>query len=260
MDEERTIRAHATNLVGEATGGDASYLEALSEMDEFGLYDVIDVLRDARVPITRHVKFDLEEIFDGREPRYFVPHETMVERYRANHHPSVNFAEPERGLIPASEGFQEAYTSIERHIQENQQYGVSLEPYRDGEACLVEQSFFYASPEWADRRDVVRTMDNFKCRMCGLKGEELQVHHDDLIYSVFSRHFDRNFDVCRLRTACKSCHEDFHRTHVRGISDFRLAQSSDQVHRSRDWRHAIERLHNALRECRFCFSKSAIAA
>lgn len=259
MDELDLTRKYVIDLVGEATGGDAYYIEKLADHDEITRDDVLEVLREARVPLAMQVLSDVEHIFDGDEPRYFVPHDRVVERYREHHYASANFGEPDHRLrsLPGDAVFRE----LQQEAAECERHGVSLHEYRRGAACFAEQRFFYETDEWKDRAAVVRIIDRFTCRSCRRndRDEMLHVHHDEHIYSVFSRMFYHNFDVIRLRCLCDSCHSAFHCSHVRGYSDFKSAER-EEVNRSRRQRLALERLHDAARECRFCFPENRRAA
>jgi hypothetical protein len=258
-DTDFLVPKYAIDLVGEATGGDAYYMEKLADNEEITRDDVLEMLREARVPLAMQLLSDVNQIFGGEEPRYFIPHDRVVERYREHHNAAVSFAEPDDGLRQFS--WKYVARQLRQELSEYEQHEISLKPYRRGAACVAEQRFFYKTDEWKDRATVVRIMDRFTCRRCDRKDrdEMLPVHHDEHIYSVFSRKFYHNFDVIRLRCLCNSCHSAFHSSHVRGYSDFKSAER-EQVDRSRRQRRALERLHDALRECRFCFSENRKAA
>jgi 5-methylcytosine-specific restriction endonuclease McrA len=258
-DTDFLVRKYAIDLVGEATGGDAYYMEKLVDHEEITRDDVLEMLRKARVPLAMQLVSDVDQIFGGEEPRYFIRHDRVVERYREHHNAAVSFSEPDHGLRPLFS--EDVVRELEQEMSEHEQYGVSLKPYRRGAACVTEQTFFYETDEWKDRATVVRIMDCFTCRNCGRKGrdEKLHIHHDEHIYSIFSHKFHHNFDVVRLRCLCEACHSAFHSSHVRGYSYFKSAER-EQVDRGRRQRRALERLHDALRECRFCFSENRRAA
>jgi 5-methylcytosine-specific restriction endonuclease McrA len=260
MDAEGFLkRNRAIDLVAEATGGDSYHIERLAARDEISRDDVVEQLREAHVPLVTQLLADVDRVFAGSEPCYFVQPEVLVERYRQRYHSESSFTEPDYRLEPLS--CSDVAQELEKVISECQLYGVSLDEYRDGAACVAEQRFFYETEEWEGRATVVRIMDHFACRACNQQGagEMLPVHHSELIYSAFSRHFYRNFDTIRLRSLCDSCHRGFHSTHVRGYSDFRLA-SAEQVEGNWRCRRTLEGLHDAMKECQFCFPETRKAA
>lgn len=254
MTDKDFVRKYAIDLMAEATGGDAAYIEELADQEDIARDDVIDLLRKAKVPRAAPLLSDLDQIFEGEEPRYFVPHDRVVERYREHHHPHADFAERDYGLrsLPSADAVRE----LKEEILQQKPFGPLLQPYRDGAACLAEQTLFYETDEWRDRATVLRIMDRFTCRMCSRSDQMLHVHHEEHIYSVFSRKFYRNFDVGRLRCLCESCHASFHRSHVRGYSDFAPA-NPDEGSQRKTRRTASEQLHDSARECRFCFPREA---
>jgi len=257
---EAWIHKYATDVVAEATGGNASHIEKLSYRERITRNDVLNVLRAARVPLARELLSDIEQIFDGEEPRYFISHDRVVDRYRENHHPNIDFTERDYGIRPLVNA--DVIRQLNQDLSELQDFGVSLAEYREGAACLAEQEFFYETEEWKDRATVIRIMDRFTCRICG-GNEMLEVHHGEYIYSVFSRRFYHNFDVVGLRCLCDRCHRAFHESHVRGDSCFNSCFKSadrEEISRHRKYRVALERLHDAARECRFCFSEHRKAA
>jgi len=244
-------RRHADNLINEATGGNAGSMEEFAYCEDVTRDLVVDILKEASVPFSEAVRFDLDQIFDkDEEPRYFIPHHRVVELYRERHFRDVNFAILEEDRTSVD--------NLQRQLREEQSqraaYGVSLAMYRRGAACPAEQSFFYGTSEWQDRARAVKTMDRFTCRSCGRSGHDHEVHHDEHIYSVFSRHFQHNFDVLRLRCLCESCHDRFHRSHVRGYSHFIFANAGEVDSRTKSQRRrALKLLHDSAKECRFCF-------
>jgi 5-methylcytosine-specific restriction endonuclease McrA len=261
MDFEERVRAYAGNLVNEATGGDAGANEELSDAYEITPELVVSILRQANVPMAQRLLSDIDLAFEGEEPRYFIPHDRIVERYREHHHPAVNLAEPDYGIQRMRDSG--AVEQVQQVIEEIKLFGISLDEYRDGAACVAEQKFFYDTDEWKDRAAVIRIIDQFRCRECGRRGgrdgEMLHVHHDEHIISFASRQFYRNFDVIRLRCLCEACHSSFHETHTRGYSQFSSAEP-EEILRNRRYRAALERLHDALRECQFCFPRAQRAA
>jgi hypothetical protein len=93
-------------------------------------------------------------------------------------------------------------------------------------------------------------MDRFTCRDCRCSDNQLHVHHEEHIYSAFSRRFYRNFDVIRLKALCDSCHKKFHRSHTRGRTHFVAIDPQNPA--TMEWA-ALQRQHDELKECPFCF-------
>ncbi len=259
--DEFLVRNYAIDLMAEATGGDASYMEDLADNHDIGRNEVVDLLRKAKIPMAAPLLADVDRIFDREEPRYFLPHDRVVELYREHHHPLVDFVEPDHGSRHVSEYVGSVVDELEQEILQRERHGISLEPYRLGAACLAEQKFFYQTEEWKNRAAVLKIIDQFTCKECGRRGREVELHahHGEYIYSVFSREFYRNFDVGRVRCLCESCHTSFHQSHVRGHSHFTIGGPVELTQRSKR-RHALEQLHDFARECRFCFGKDAFGA
>jgi len=263
-DREERIRTYAINFISEATD-DTQYPERLSNCGTIDENRVIKLLREAGVPMAAIVRDDLKRIFSCEEPRYFIHPFRIVELYRACHH--IPFREKDEwessplsdAIVKLDSVFDQVDKEIEEHRAEIAAYGLSLKQYRDGVACVNEQSFFYDTQEWQDRAKVIRVMDRFTCRGCGRRDRELHVHHDEHIYSAYSWQFYRNFDSIRLRSLCGECHRAFHVSHRRGYSHFMLANPAEREE-EREFRSRLTTLHDHLKECPFCFATTARAS
>lgn len=67
-----------------------------------------------------------------------------------------------------------------------------------------------SSKNW---RKAIYDRDDYTCKLCGVRGAELNAHH---LYS-WGWHVDKRFDLDNGITLCKNCHEDFHK--VYGFGD-----------------------------------------
>lgn len=65
-----------------------------------------------------------------------------------------------------------------------------------------ENSDYYASPKWRDKRRLVLARDHYKCQAC-LKAQAWDVHH--LTYDHFGDEF-----LWELASICRECHERLH--------------------------------------------------
>mgnify|MGYP001400336726 CR=1 FL=1 len=101
LSHEVVVRGYAVTLVSEATGGDATSMERVG-YDEVDVTDLIEILRDAGVPLSAVLKEDLSRIDAGEEPHYFIRPERIAELYRAEYR--INF-DPKRW---ASAGIRDA--------------------------------------------------------------------------------------------------------------------------------------------------------
>jgi len=154
---EESVRSYAGALLSEATGGDALLMDRFRNLESFNENDLIRLLREAAV-----LREDLERVFQGEEPRYFISTRRIVELYRSRHGIHLPTQDPKlTGIRHVSEFFDAGLAEIERAIGEQETYGATLAEFRRGVACAAEQSFFYGTPEWLDRAKVVRVMDRF---------------------------------------------------------------------------------------------------
>jgi len=127
-----------------------------------------------------------------------------------------------------------------------------VDPYKfESLACPRERSDFYESKQWKRRARAVRAVDHFQCQRCGESNRELHVHHFQPIYSVYSKKFARNFEMIRLRTWCKACHQNYHNNSIRNPQGFSIAtteEKADEKERDRERRRA----HDQALECLYC--------
>jgi 5-methylcytosine-specific restriction endonuclease McrA len=257
LEEQPTINCYAADLVSEATGGNAYWNERFSEMtwyDEPTHEMVYNLLREAGVFYAAIVQEDLSRIFSGKKPLYFLRDQIAVEEYRFRHGVCTDEDEGESMLSSMKEIGERLRDEMAKMKMESEIYGVTLSPFRHGMACLREQSYFYKTEEWANRAKLVRLLDKFVCRKCGAKDVELHVHHDEYIQSASSRLFYHNFDTCRMRCLCESCHDDFHKYRIRGCPHFQIASPSE-IQEHREYLRQLEVAHDLAKECKFCFHR-----
>jgi 5-methylcytosine-specific restriction endonuclease McrA len=242
---------HLVNLVGEVTGGDASAMERLTQKAEepggnLSSKDIRSAFRSHGLPWAQIVDEDVNRILSGRQPKYFAPHQQLAERYRQHHSVRIKSVSKE-GLRHISEGAEAA----RRDLDELQEYGISLMDYRNGVACRREQKMFYQTLEWQGRAKVRRAMDRFACTGCGTKNVELHVHHNEPIFSAYSRKFDHNFDLIRMRTLCVQCHSEFHDERIRTSYGFEIAKGKEK-RAENDRMNQLMQLHDEVGQCPYC--------
>jgi 5-methylcytosine-specific restriction endonuclease McrA len=255
MEVEDLTQKYINDVIFEATGGNGRYGEDIGDDHNTTRDELIAILEETNVYFSFALRSDIDRVFDGDEPQYFVPQDRFVQLYEENHGFEFAFGDDDESIDQTNEDpplrhIGEGIDNFLKNLHDRKYW--LLVPYRKGAACRREQAFFYETDEWKNRREVVRTLDRLTCQRCGCRGYE--AHHDEHIYSVFSGKFYRNFDVHRLRCLCKKCHATFHQSHVRGPSHFVEGSAADLKRRGQH-RAALEELHDSLRECRFCFPR-----
>lgn len=68
-----------------------------------------------------------------------------------------------------------------------------------------------SSKDYQEWRKAVFERDDYKCRLCGRRGCELNAHH----IKYWSKSPEYRFDVNNGITLCKSCHIDYHKKNGR---------------------------------------------
>lgn len=206
------------------------------------------VLRRYGVPFSSVVKSDIDRVLRPERPKYFARKSRLERLFRGRraiprprNHPKIKTRE---GMVSISDAARRAAERLSREQQ--------VCPYHEeGLACPKQQSAFYDSAVWARRAKAVRAMDQYTCRSCGRGNRELHVHHVQPIYSVHSRKFHRNFDVCRMRSLCKSCHRDVHEGVLKDSGGFYNAPGREEA-KAREARQQWRRWHDEFRDCLWC--------
>jgi hypothetical protein len=73
----------AVEIINEATGGNADFVDAFDLDEDITEQKVKEVLRRARIPFAPVLSHDIKTVFeDEEEPRYFVSHGRISDRYR----------------------------------------------------------------------------------------------------------------------------------------------------------------------------------
>ncbi len=60
---------------------------------------------------------------------------------------------------------------------------------------------------WINKRLIILKRDNFKCKNCNCKNEELHIHHTIYIQNRKPWEYDNKY----LITLCKNCHNEIHK-------------------------------------------------
>ena len=185
---------------------------------------------------------DVTNALNGYPLKYFRHSNELVEEFRSAHGawPAETGT---RGFISLGDAAEEALAILEeRRANPNHSLYAAA-----GYACPEEQKVFYDSDLWANRAKAVRAVAR-GCR-CGRRDIELHAHHDEPIYSAYSRLFYRNFELNRIRVLCKICHHRMHQRLTKTMHGFSTTLDGP------DWIEA-RRVHDAHpEECPWCSSR-----
>lgn len=253
MTDHKQKNGRLSDLVGVATGGNAFAIEQLQEATPLeGVVSrdaVIQILREYGIPYAKVVREDLNRIYSGQRPRYFVVARKMAKRYRDRR--GIYDWRPEGGLLSAADIVDELEKDLDEAKREQEEYGAHQWLYRMGIACYREQEDFYQSREWSDRAAVIRASYGFSCQRCGRSNTELHAHHLTPIYSAYSKKFHRNFNTADILCWCADCHRDYHAQSVRTEFGFTIA-SNEEVLEEREENRKRRIAHDKTRTCRYC--------
>lgn len=228
---------HLTTVVGVATGGDGGAIDA-AENANGRPEEVRRILADYDIPWAQVVREDVARALEGRPPHYFAHASYYARRYIAEH--GGGYREPVKTVWSMADMAEMAERALEGEL-----------PRRYTLACPAEQAFFYQTPQWQDRAKAARVADGLRCTRCG-GGGVLHVHHTDPIWSAWSRKFEKNFRLDRLRTLCEECHEWKHQDMMKTVGGFQYASSPEEMETHREQRRERQRRHDRRRECQFC--------
>jgi 5-methylcytosine-specific restriction endonuclease McrA len=246
----RQVNAYLSTIIGVATGGDTGALGKFKALTGDGnppeRKEVNELLYEMGIPQAEVLKADLKRAYSECPPKYFASARKLAAKFRTVRGIISPSDHPETDTGPTSasemaEGVMDLLNSEE-----------PADSYNLRElACPNERSDFYESEQWKRRSKAVRAMDQFKCRNCGRSHVELHVHHVQPIYSSYSKKFERNFQVLRLKTLCKKCHKNYHKKSVRNTQGFEYATKRQKNEEVREDRRR-KRTHDRKRECRYC--------
>lgn len=244
------VKYRLSDVLLEAMGGDYLWAEQIASAEDTQYATMLfwRAVEQERLPHADILSEDYDLVLGGGEARYFLPMMRCGDLYRQR-----------RGIWPGEDtgvyhGEELASILIKQNARvfaEMDRHDATLEPYRDGLACPHEQQAFYDSAEWADRAKVVRFLDRYRCRRCRATGTMLHAHHNQPIYSAYSRLFYRNFDTGRMITLCERCHRLWHKDmvkHAHGFESVTDAEKREYYDRQR----RMDQLHDEARECLWC--------
>jgi hypothetical protein len=197
---------------------------------------------------------DVERVLRGNETQYFKDWTEWEKEYRKNHNVfKFSKHDPSGGFYLASI-VKEMKTLIDYlddpNGRSNYLYKTFLE---SGWACHEEQKYFYNSSEWQRLAKSIRMIDGRTCVSCKSRNVEMHVHHNSPIKSAYSRKFSDNFHDWGLSLMCKTCHERFHSTRYRSLSEnsFEYMEPNEmkeiKILISSFWKHYHEE-----KRCEFC--------
>lgn len=222
------------------------------EPDSYGLYsdaggpyttqEIWDAFDRAGIRASVTLEADVRNALNGDPLLYFQRSTEIVEAYRG--HYAVYIPErPSPDFTHISAAVQEVIEIAEER-RANPNYSI----YAAAEfACPQEQRVFYKSHFWRNRARAVRAVAR-GCR-CRRRNVELHAHHNEPIYSAYSRLFYRNFELNRIRVLCKVCHDELHQRLNKTLNGF------SAVNEGPDWNQA-RRIHDAHpEECPWCATR-----
>jgi len=231
---------YVSNLLLVAGGGDPVLAERFNEDPDVGEDTVLEWLEEEGLPPTRILREDVERACSGEEPLYFLDHDRFAEIYRKRFGISQPHLDRFEGWLP--------------NLSETEKKSAFPLPWKYA-ACYVERKHFYESEEWQRCAKLIRVLDQLQCRDCGCSGSStgrLHVHHDEVLYTVFSGRFSYNFDTCRLRTLCGGCHRKLHSRSIRKYTCFVGTRSKSEKRADAALQAHEKQCHNNFPVCFYC--------
>jgi len=244
-------REHFSNMFYLLNGGDPH--EFIQELDYSGEPGSREVLERWGIRWNPLIEQDVNLIWSGYEPKFFMLEDDWAAKYRHNH--GVRFVSEEGRFIHGHE-FEEMAQELDREIQyEIEQWGIDLWMVRYGYACHSERNFFYKTEEWKNRAAAARYENGYVCQACKKHMDGLHVHHDAPIFSAYNQLFYRNFSPFHLSLFCDKCHENFHKNTVRmrGYQGF-VSATPSQVREEKQYFNKWRHVHDSLKTCKFCYA------
>lgn len=242
MNDSKT-KHYLVTIAEVATGGDDALACAIDERGIPFERNLYQLFRRFGIVKSDELVHDVRRAYVGQQPVYFARAGTLVARFRARH----NLGEPEQ-----HRGSSHSTAEAVREVVEAMRSDSATDPYkRDGLACPRQRRAFYKSDAWSNRSATTRAIDGFTCQSCGVSDVELHAHHSAPIQSVFSRTFYKNFETNRLRTWCRSCHQEYHNNAVADVNGFHFA-GHGELQKERKHNRDRREKHDEARECDWC--------
>jgi len=104
-------------------------------------------------------------------------------------------------------------------------------------ACRKEQDYFLQTQEWQRCARAIYSAADHRCSICQTRGNKLEIHHEEPLFTAYSPRFGNNFARWLLSIVCPTCHRGLHEGEIKLVG--RSCRGLESVRRPR-WFNTYE--------------------